>query len=371
MHMNVAHRVADWLGLTRSEPTVTIESKLRAARDERVVYTAPNQAPRIAAVFTAVTIIATALEQLSIDVERRDATIDTTRFVAKPDPDLERSDWIHQYAVSLALHGNAYLRTYRDQYGNGIAAKIMDPLTVAPFINERGRTMYHHDGHDYDALEVTHSRFLMLPGQLRGLGPIQAAQAELAGHRDVTTASTSWFAESGVPSGWLGTDQALDPEQGRQVIDGWNSVPAGKTRLATHGVTYHSTAISPKDAQFLESRRFSKTEILDLFGIPASLALGIDKGDSETYANVEQDWIGFTRYRLMRYVRAIESALTSLIPRGQQARVNLDALLRADSKTRMEVHKLAIDAGVYSADYARTIEHLPADAAPTRKEVTA
>ena len=372
--MTFAHRVAAWLGLTRDSLAgpASIEGKLEAARAERVIYTAPTQAARVAAVFTAVGIIATALEQLSIDLERGDTQIDTSRFIAKPDPDLERSDWVHQYAVSLALHGNAYLRTYRDSAGRGLVARVMDPLTVTPFIDRHGRVKYHHNGQDLDSLEVTHSRFLMLPGQLLGLGPIQAAQAELSGHRDVVAASTGWFNDSGVPSGWLGTDQALDAGTAKAVIDGWNSAPAGRTRIATHGLTYHREAISPADAQFLETRRFSKTEILDLFGIPASLALGVDKGDSETYANVEQDWLGFVRFRLMRYVRAMESALTSLIPRGQQARFNLDALLRTDSRTRMEVHKLAIEAGIYGPDYARTVEHLPPTAAPTpTKEVTA
>jgi len=157
----------------------------------------------------------------------------------------------------------------------------------------------------------------------------------------------------------------LTPEQARNLLDSWNSVPAGRTRLTSNGLTYERNMINPRDAQWLESRRFSKTEIMDLFGVPASLTLGVDKGDSQTYANVSQDWLGFVRFRLMRYVREIEEALSSLIPRGQQARANLEALLRSDAKTRMEIHAIAIAAGVYSGDYARQIEHIPASAGAT------
>lgn len=363
-------RAAQWLGLaarsTPAEPPPAgVAAQLDAAQRDRVLWTAPNQAPRIAAVFTSVGILATAIEQLSIGLERNNVTIEPSGFVSRPDPDMPRSDWLHQVTVSLALHGNAYLRTHRDQFGHGIAARILDPLAVTPYDDRHGVRRFHYDGRDYDRTEVAHLRFLMLPGKIKGLGPIQAAQAELSGHRDVTEASANWFRNSGTPAGVLSTEQNLTPEEAATTLEVWNSVPAGRTRLATGGAKYSPIAIDPASAQFLETRRFSKTEILDLFGIPASLALGIDKGDSETYANVEQDWLGFVRFKLMRYVRAIEGALTDLTPRGQEVRLNLESLLRADTKTRYEVHAIAINAGIYGTDYAREVEHLPAAAAPT------
>lgn len=364
--MDLWTRAATWLGF-REEPapttTTPIESKIAAARTERLVWTSPSQAPRIAAVFSAVGIIATALEQLSIDLEHNDQIVPATRFISKPDPDIARGDWIHQLAVSLALHGNAYLRTWRDPYGHGLVARVLDPNKVTPFEHSRtGRIHYHHDDRDYTSDEITHLRFLMLPGVLPGLGPIQAAQVELAGHVDVTRAGSEWFQNSGTPAGLLTTDQHLTQDQSNDLANRWHNTPAGRTRVMSHGLDYHPVGIKPADAQFLENRRFSKTEIMDLFGIPASLALGIENTDSGKYANVSQDWLGFVRFRLMRYVRAIENALTGLLPAGFQARFNLESLLRADAKTRYEIHKLAIDAGIYGTDYAAEIEHLPTKA---------
>jgi HK97 family phage portal protein len=261
---------------------------------------------------------------------------------------------------------------WRDAAGHALVARVLDPATTAPFIDDRtGRKLYAVDGRTLDATEVTHLRMMKRPGKLLGLGPIQAAQAELAGHRDVVDASTNWFRDSGTPAGYLHTEQAMTPDQAKALLEAWNSVPAGRTRVATHGLKYDANIINPRDAQWLESRRFSKTEIMDLFGIPASLTLGVDKGASDTYANVSQDWLGFVRFRLMRYVREIEEALSSLIPRGQYARANLEALLRSDAKTRMEIHAIAVANGIYSGDYARSIEHIPATAAPTPQEVTA
>lgn len=367
-------RVATALGL-RSEPTVIVYESgvdpepgtVVVPERERVVWTAPERASRVGVVFTAVGILATAIEQLSLDLERNGDPIPSTPFVDRPDPDMEREDWLHEITTSLALTGNAYLRTWRDANNHGIAARVMAPGKIRPFVDPKtGRTRYAENGREatYSTMEIKHLRFMKLPGELLGLGPIQAAQAELSGHVELVEASTGWIRNSGTPSGILSTEQALDATQRASLLDSWNKVPAGRTRLVSSGLRYDSLTISPKDAQFLESRRFSKTEIADMFGIPASLMLGLDKSSSDTYANVSQDWLGFVRFRLMRYVREIEVALSSMTPRGQRARFNMEALLRSDAETRFKIHAQAISSGIYSTEYARKIERVPETAAP-------
>ena len=360
-------RLAAWLGLRADTPTKgTGTAPITPTRPAAGAVTTPRQAAHVGAVFTAVSILATAIEQLTPRVERDGLAINPTpAIVAKPDPALlSVADWLHEVVASLAYTGNCFLRVWRNDWGHGEVARVLNPSEVTPWEDRHGHILYAHKGRDLTAEEVTHLRLHKVPGLRQGLGPIQAAQAELAGHKELTDAGTSWVRESGTPSGILTTEQALTADQRKELIDAWNSVPAGRTRLVTSGLTYRPLTISPKDAQFLESRRFSKTEIMDLFGIPASLTLGIEQGDSQTYSNVAQDWLGFVRFRLMRYVGEIESALTSLLPRGQRARLNLESLLRADAETRFRIHTAAIASGVYSPSHAREIEHIPDTAAP-------
>lgn len=378
--MSLLDRIATGLGLRSEEPTpppnTQPEESVAQAIAERTVWASPKRSSRVAAVFTAVGILATAIEQISLDLERNDVPIDSSSFLRRPDPALpSRSAWLHQAVVSMALHGNTYCRLWRNAAGYVETARVLPPAQVRPWADDRtGQIRYAYKGKDLNQTEILHLQFLRIPGELTGLGPIQAAQAELNGHIDLTNASANWVRDSGTPSGLLTTEQQLTADQRKGLLESWNKVPAGRTRLMSNGLTYAPMAINPKDAQFLESRRFSKTEIMDLFGIPASLSLGIDKGDSQTYANVAQDWLGFVRFRLMRYVREIEEGLTSLLPRGQQARMNLEALLRADAETRFRIHDMAIGSGIYSAAHARDIERVPhtaAPAAPPTKEPAA
>ena len=71
------------------------------------------------------------------------------------------------------------------------------------------------------------------------------------------------------------------------------------------------------------------------------MLIGLE-GNSQTYANVEQDWIGYTRYGLMALLLPIEEELTSLAPANIEIRFNTDALLRTDTLSRYQAHAIAL-----------------------------
>lgn len=361
-------RVLGGLGLVRSDP---LPGVIPPARSDDATIVSPASASRIGAVFSAVTIIATAVEQCSLDIERGDQLADSkqARLIARPDPEMSRSGWLHLVTTALALRGNAYLRVYRTATGAPSVLRFLHPDKVIPYRDKHGNKRFQVSGKD-DLTPASHASGdilhlgLLWTGGMTALGPIQAAQDEISTAQGLAKASRTWISRSGMPSGVLRhTQRGLTQEQAEQISQKWDEKPAGRTRVIGADYEYTPVALSARDAQYLETRRYSRTEIYDLFGIPASLALGLDNAGSSTYANVEQDWLGFVRFRLMRYMREIEEGLGQLLPSTQQVRFNLSSLLRSDARSRMEVHKLAIEAGIYTPAYARTLEHLPEEAA--------
>ena len=119
----------------------------------------------------------------------------------------------------------------------------------------------------------------------------------------------------------------------------------------------------------IEAQQFDTLEIARIFGVPSSLMMTAIDGNSMTYSNVEQEWLGFVRFGLMAYLRKIEDALTQLTPRGQTVRFNLDALLRSDTTTRYAAHRTALEAGFLTRDEVRAIENLPPLTPAQRLEV--
>lgn len=313
-------------------------------------------------VYRAIGIHAIAAKQMSLNVWRNDAQIDTPALVRQPNVDMSRSAFIEQTVVSLAATGNAYWRVIRDSADRVVNLIPLNPLDVLIETNSVGTiTGYKHRGTELKRDDVKHLSLLRVPGTAYGLGPIQAAQPELRGALDTRDYAGNWFEDSGVPTGVLKSDQVLSPEAAKSAKDAWNTTQGGSRGVAVlgNGLTYSPIFLSPKDAQFIEAQSFNVTQIARLFGVPSSLMLAAVEGNSQTYSNVEQDWLGYVRFSLMAYLVEIEEALSSLIPRGQTVRFNVDALLRSDTTTRYAAHSVAIASGFLTVDEVRAIENLP------------
>lgn len=322
-----------------------------------------NEALKISTVYRAFQILTTSVMQLSLDIERGQDILDLPSFMRKPDVEMPGEAFNELTVTSLAGTGNAFWLIDRLPGGDTpLNISVLDPNEVfihADLNNPRKLSHYTYRGRDYDPRSIAHLALMRLPWRIRGLGPIEAARAELTGAASMRTYASNWFDTSDVPSGVLSTDQQINAEQAAVAKARWQETADGGVRILGQGMRYAPIMLNPKDAQWLEARRFSTTEISRLFGMPASLMLATVEGNSSTYSNVEQDWLAFVRFTLMRYLKEIESAWTDLLPRGQRARFNVEGLLRTDTKSRYEAHKIGIEAGFLVPNDARRIEKLP------------
>lgn len=352
----------EWTGLAReaetgsTQPPMTAPSRAAAPRSVNV-----GEALGLPAVWRAVHILAIAGKQLSIDTYRYGIQVDDHPLTRLPDPNLSRSSWIEQVVVSLACTGNAYLELKRDPDDTIRAIPVLNPLDVRIKSDSFGTvTGYGYRGRDLPASRIKHLTLLRVPGTAYGLGPIQAAQPDLRGALDTRDYAANWFQDGGQPNGILSTDQPLPPQTTKAVKDTWNESAGAKNGVAvlSNGLKYQPIFMSPKDVQFIEAQQFNVTAIARMFGIPASLMLtAVDGGTSQTYSNVEQEWLAFLRFTLMGYLVEIEDALSDLLPGKQRARFNVEALLRADTTTRYGSYETAIRAGFLDVDEVRALEN--------------
>ena len=324
----------------------------------------PREAMTLASTYRSFQILATAVSQLSVDVWRGDEALDTPSLIKNPDVWGEpRAAFLESTTTSLAATGNSYWRLFRTEPGAPVLNMQLLPaaeVAVHEDLRRPGRVAeYSWRGERLKPWEVQHLKLLRVPGTLYGLGPIQAAAADLRGAMDVRDYATGWFQNSGQPSGVLKTDQRLNSEEAAEYRDQWHETPAGRVRVLGQGLDFVPFLLKPADAQWLENQRFSVTQIARLFGIPATYLLAAIDGTSMNYTNQEQVDIAFVRFTLMAYLREIEMAFSAVLPRGQEARFNVDALLRTDTKTRMETYEIGLRAGIYTHEWVQRTERLP------------
>ena len=92
--------------------------------------------------------------------------------------------------------------------------------------------------------------------------------------------------------------------------------------------------------------------------VPAHLA-GAPSSDSLTYSTVQEDSRAFVRFGLRPNIIRLEQALSTVLPRGQAASINIDSFLRADTLTRYQAHQIALAAGWVTIEEVRNLEGLP------------
>lgn len=321
-----------------------------------------RNATQLSSVYRAIDVIETAAAQLTLDAWNSAGLVnsDVKPLIASPDPTMSQSAFTVETVSSLVMTGNAYWKVNRYKDGSVSGVKLLDPSTCTPYIDpETGARFTDWNGQQLTAVDLVHLRKMVIPGLAPGLGPIQACARELGAAIDMSRYATQFTGAGTVPTGILTSEKPSTPEQAQNVVKVWAAARlASATAFLPDGIKYTPIQFKPSDMQFLETRNFDTLAVARLFGIPARLMNAAPEGGTMTYANLQDDDISFMRWTVMSYLRPIEDALTSLLPRGWSVRYNLDALLRPSTKDRYEALATAISCGLMTTKEGRQTEGL-------------
>jgi HK97 family phage portal protein len=212
------------------------------------------------------------------------------------------------------------------------------------------------------------------PFDLRGRGPLQLCGAATSVSVESQNWAANFYGGGGNPSVLIKHASELSPErldpdtwvpdpdnglnEAERLKAQWSASPNNVPRVIDQSIeSVDYLQPNPQGAQMLEARQHNTGDAARMFGIPGSLLEYQQAGSSLTYQNLEGEFTKFVRTCLQPfYLEPIEQAISDLLTRSTVARFNVDSFLRADIKTRYEVHGIAIDKGIYDADYAQRAE---------------
>jgi HK97 family phage portal protein len=312
----------------------------------------------IGAVYRCVSIISNTLSQLPLIVKRGDEEL-TVPLAKRPDINTNTNDFWGSTATSLALTGNAYWWVSRNQDGEVKNLEVLNPRNV--IVNREDRvgapTTYDYNGKRVNKKNMKHIKLMVLPGGIKGVGPLQAGQGDIENARRLLLYSNSFLENGGIPTGVLSSDQHLNQEQADAYRTAWSEAQTTRgLAVLGAGLSYSPISLTPEDLALLENQKFSTLQIARLFGIPPIfLGAGIE-GSSLTYSTTETLGILFLQTTLSEYLVSIEEAFTDLLPRGQKASFRLDSLMRSDLKTRVDAYANLIDKQVLTPEEVRLME---------------
>ncbi len=133
---------------------------------------------------------------------------------------------------------------------------------------------------------------------------------------------------------------------------------AGKSIVTEEGMTISPIGMTSEDAQYIETRQFTRTELEMFLGVPGFM-LGDTEKSTSWGTGLEQQRTAFAAYTLEDYFTAWEETITrDLMPDESPlfVRFNRNSVVRSDLKTRWEAYVKALQWGVYSPNKVLEME---------------
>lgn len=134
----------------------------------------------------------------------------------------------------------------------------------------------------------------------------------------------------------------------------------GKALILEEGMETAPLAMTAEDAQWIESRQFSRTEIAMFLGVPPHM-IGDTEKNTSWGTGIESQTQGFITFSAEDDLTIWEETINrDLIgdDAAVYARFNRAALVRGDIKARWEAYVKALQWGVYSPDEVRALEDM-------------
>lgn len=337
------------------------------------VFVSPETAKRVSTVYRCVSLLSNALATLPFGVferlERgRREVLDHAAyrtFAVKSNPYQTPIVFKRMMMGHLVLRGNCYARITRGPMG--LELWPLHPERVkGPELLPSGRLRYRYTRPDtgqddtlLGGIDIWHLTGLSDDG-LRGLAPADLAKDTIGLAMAAEQHGAKVFGKGVRLAG------ALKLPEGKEMSKPAKDALSKSFRdehadlglpVLEDGLDFVNMGMTSEQAQYLESRKFSVSDIARWFGIPPHMVGDVERSTSWG-TGIENQTIQFVTDGLMPWVQLWEESIDDIfIPEPTYySKFNINARLRADSKTRFDVYQIGITNGIYSPNDCRAFE---------------
>lgn len=285
-----------------------------------------------------------------------------------PNADMTSIEFWQAMQCCVELWGNAYA-SKQQVGGELVGLNFLRPERMQVRKLTDGRIQYLYAGQsgrqEFFDDDILHVKGMTLDGVL-GLSTISYMRNTVGIGQALETTAGDVFKNGMRPSGVFNVPHQLKENQREAIqkkIDVFKQDRNGGILVTELGEKYTPISVNPEDAQLLASRSWSVEEICRWFGVPPYL-VGYTEKSTSWGTGMEQQNSTYLMYSILPRIRKIEQAIerTLIAPSDRRrffVRFNYEGLLRADSKTRAEVHQIEVRNGIRSRNEVRELENLP------------
>lgn len=259
--------------------------------------------------------------------------------------------WLGQAVYSIVTRGNAVGRV--DSLSGW---RLPEMVRWSGDWSRTGDGLWFVDGRSRPGSLVAHVPWIVPPGKALGLSPIEH-------YAEIIRAGLSAQEYADIKRGGGLPPAVLKNTKRELAVDVAQSAQARAVAAFTSGKPFVTgadwdltvTTIPPNHAQFIETLNLSANQIAAIYGIDPREIGGSAPSGSITYSNEESRTLNRSE-NVRPYVTRLENAVSAMLPEKIRFRLNMDANVRADIKTRTEVVGAQVADGRLSVNEARALE---------------
>jgi HK97 family phage portal protein len=217
---------------------------------------------------------------------------------------------------------------------------------------------------EFDSDEILHIPGLSFNG-IKGYSPISLMRQAFEVGKSAENLAAKFYENDATPGGVLQHPGRLTQEGRENLKKSWNERHQGINKKFTfavleEGLTWKEIAIPFKDQQFVDNRKFQRTDICGIFRVPPHMIGDLERA---TFSNIEQQAIDFVVNTIRPWlVRLEQSILFKLFSERDQKRYFaehlIDGLLRGDIKSRYDAYAVGKQWGWLNSDEIREFENM-------------
>lgn len=340
----------------------------------------PESAMRAAAVFSCVRVLAEAVASLPLILYRRLPDGGKERATNHPLYGLvgrspnswqTRFEWIESGMAHLCLRGAAYARILADR--RGIRQLVpLHPDRMRAELLDSGRLAYEYTPKTGGRQILLQEEVLRVPFiVLDGVTPVSVIgqqRESIGASLAAQDYGSRFFANDARPTGgyisWENGNRFKDEEEEKKFRENWQRYMTGpnrhKTAFLKSGMKFNELGMTNDDAQFLDTRKYQRSEIAGLFRVPPHMIGDLDRA---TFANIEHQGIEFVVHTIGPWLARWEQSLArDLLTDAEQDDYFFEfltaGLLRGDAVARSRYFQAAILTGWMSRNEVRAIDNL-------------
>lgn len=331
-----------------------------------------DQAMKFAAVYRAVSLRAETVASLPLEVyqitaegiERNNNHPTFYPLHVQPNKTQSAFTFWETLSIQIDLWGNGYAKILRNGAGTFIGLELKNAWETT--VNELEGELYYSfkdetDSGNYSAADVVHIPGLSFNG-LVGKSKIHAHQTVIEGAIEATKTNAKFWKNGAFFRGVLKLAGVANNEKAQQAANSfatqWGANGQWGTPVIDSTADFVPISMPHRDAQYIDSLKFSIEEVARIFNVPLSKLMHLDGAKFSNYEQQQLDWV---IDGVRPTVKRIEAELQrKLYARQEPAKVkfNLEGLLRGDLKTRSSFYKDLFFIGALSPNEIRKRENL-------------